>query len=153
MSPATTERDLSQYTGKRVIVTRNLPEPNEKGESAVEIEGQIEVANDLGLLIKPKGKVQLDLIPKAEVEEVRLAESASKPLKRTTLKVVKPGQARRHLVERHGVTLDWANNVTEEQAFDYHLGLDHEALDLGHVHSDKAAPDADAEATADGEAA
>jgi hypothetical protein len=136
-----TADQLAEYTGKRVTVVRNLSEPNEAGESAVEVEGQVQVGNELGLLIKPKGKLQFDLINLDEIEEISLVKEGSKPLKRSKIAHVKIGGARRHLLERHGVTLKWANEATEEQAKEYHDSLNHEELDLGHVHVDKADKD------------
>lgn len=136
--PKYTEAQLAEFAGKRVTVTQNLSEPNEKGESAVEIEGVVEIGNALGLLIKPKGAVQLKMIGVDEIEEIVPAKEKSQALKRAELQPVKLGQARRHLMERHGVTLKWVNENTEEAAFEYHESLDHEQLDLGHVHKEKA---------------
>ena len=138
MSTTTTERDLAQYEGKRVVITQNLKEPNENGESAVEVEGQVQVGNENGVLLKPKGKTNFTLIEAGDIEEIRLAPEKDKNIKASKLRLVKVGQARRHMLERHGVTLSWANSVTEEQALEYHNTLDHEELDLGHVHVDKA---------------
>ena len=131
------EEQLAEFKDKKVVVTRNLAEPNEKGESAVEVEGTVQIGNALGLLIKPKGKTNFELIPAAEIEEITLAKESNKAIKRSKLQPVKLGQARRHLLERHGVQLAWVNSVTEEQALEYHNSLDHEDLDLGHVHVEK----------------
>lgn len=144
MSTATTT-DLSQYTGKKVIVTQNLAEPDKDGATAIEVEGTVQVGNASGVLIKPKGKATFDLIEAASIEEIRLAPEKDKAFKASKLKLVTVGQARRHLLERHGVTLKWANSVTEEQALEYHNSLNHEELDLGHVHSAKADAAAPAE--------
>lgn len=133
-----TATDLSQYTGKKVIVTQNLAAPDADGNSAVEVEGTVQVGNASGVLIKPKGKATFDLIEAASIEEIRLAPEKDKAFKASKLKLVTVGQARRHLLERHGVTLKWANSVTEEQALEYHNSLNHVELDLGHVHSEKA---------------
>jgi hypothetical protein len=129
-----TATQLGEYVNKKVTVTRNLAEPNEKGESAVEVEGTVQAGNQLGILIKPKGKVSFDLIPIGEIEEIVLAAEGAKKFKRSKLQLVKVGQARRHLLERHGVQLTWVNTVTEEQAHEYHQSLNHEDLDLGHIH-------------------
>lgn len=137
MSTQTEERNLAQYDGKKVTVVRNLPEKNEAGEASVELEGVVQVGNTLGLLIKPKGKVQFELVPAEEIEEIYLTPESAKKLKRSKLKLVTLGQARRHLAERHGYTLAWVNEATEEQAFEHHTSLDHEAMDLGHIHVDK----------------
>lgn len=137
MTTTTEERDLSQFKDKRVVVTRNLPEPNDKGESAVEVEGLVQVGSALGLVIKPKGQTKFDLIPAEEIEEIHLAKDSSKPLKASKIKLVELGQARRHLLERHGYTLEWVNSVDEETAKQHHDEIDHEAEGLGHVHSAK----------------
>lgn len=143
--------DYSEFQGKKVVVVRNLSEPNEKGESAVEIEGLAQSANELGILIKPKGKVSLELIPADEIEEVSFAPEKEKPLKAKTLKPVSYGQARAHLLERHGVDLEWVNSVSEQEAYDYHKSLDHEELNLGHVHGEKESKSKAEEAIADAE--
>lgn len=128
---------LAQFRNKRVKVVVNLPEKNEKGELAVEMEGTVQAGNELGLLIKPKGKVKFELIERGLIEEIVLVTEKSSELERTSLKPVKIGQARRHLMERHGYTLSQANALTEEEAMEIHEKIDHEADDLGHIHSDK----------------
>lgn len=133
-----TDVSLADYTGKKVIITQNLDQPDKEGNSAVEIEGTVQVGNSDGVLIKPKGKATFDLIEARSIEDIRLAPEKDKSFKASKLKLVTIGTARRHLLERHGVTLAWANSVTEEQALDYHNSLDHVELDLGHVHTAKA---------------
>jgi hypothetical protein len=124
-----TVTDYSEYVGKKVILTRKL----EDG-SADEVEGTVEVANAGGILIKPKGKVQMVLIEGENVEQVVLAPDSAKKLKAKKLKPITLGQARSHLLERHGGTLTEVNSMTEEEAFSFHESLDHDAADLGHVH-------------------
>lgn len=132
--PKFTAAQLDEYKGKKVVVTVNLAEPNEKGEGAVEYEGTIQAGNELGFLIKPKGQVQFKLLDRASIEDVRLVQDKSATIKRSKLQLVKVGQARRHLLERHGATLTQVNGLTEEQAMEHHNGIDHEASDLGHIH-------------------
>jgi hypothetical protein len=132
--PKYTADQLGEYQNKRVKVIRNLSEPDENGNGAVEIEGTVQAGNELGLLIKPKGQVSFKLIDRAEIEDISLVADKSSELKRSKLKPVKVGQARRHLLERHGYKLTDVNGMTEEQAMEFHDSLDHEALDLGHVH-------------------
>lgn len=136
-----TADQLAEYAGKQVTIVRNLADSSD----AVEVEGKVQVGNQLGLLIKPKGKVQFDLIPIGEIEEVSLAKDGNKALKRSKLQLVKVGQARRHLLERHGYTLEWVNSVTEEQAQAHHDEIDHEKADLGHLHVEKSDNDSDSE--------
>lgn len=131
--------DYSQYNGQKVVLTL-VPE----GESTEpgKLEGKVEVGNALGVLFKIKGKAQPELVEASRITGVEAAPEKPKELKAKTLKPVELGGVRAHLLERHGVSLDWANSVTEEQAKEYHDGLDHEALKLGHVHK---APEASTE--------
>lgn len=129
------EQDLSQYNDKKVIVTHKAKD----GADGVETEGTVQTGNELGLLIKPKGKTGLALINKDDIDDIKLVPSSAKALTRKTLKPVELGQARTHLAERHGYTLSQVNKMSEEEAFETHAGIDHEAADLGHVHGDKSA--------------
>lgn len=144
--------DYSEFVGKKVIVTRNLPTPNEKGEGAVEVEGTLEAANEFGVMLKPKGQVKAEIINASEIEEIRFAPEKVKAVKAKTLKVIEHGQAKSHLLERHGYTLTEVNEMTETQAYELHKGIDHVAADLGHVHGEKEKAPA-AEAVADEESA
>ena len=148
MAPST---PYGEFVGKKIVLTRNLDQPNDKGELAEEIEGTLEAANDQGILFKPKGKVKPDIIVTKDIEDIRYAPEKAKNLKAKTLKPITYGQARSHLLERHGMTLSEVNAMTEEQAFKYHQELDHVAAGLGHVHGEKESPAA--EAVADEEAA
>lgn len=129
--------ELSKYQSKRVVVVRNLAEPNEKGERAVEIEGLAQAANALGVLIKPKGKTNVELIELHDIEEISFAPEKNKILKPKSLRPVTYGQAKSHLLERHGYTLTEANALTEEEALETHDKIDHVEDDLGHIHEDK----------------
>lgn len=139
--------DYDKFEGKKVVLTRNLEKPNERGETAVELEGTVEAVNDLGIMFKPKGQVKPEILLNPEIEEVRYAPEKSKKAKAKKLKPVEHGQAKSHLLERHGLTLTKVNGFTEEQALEYHNAIDHVAADLGHVHEDKADSEA-AEAVA-----
>lgn len=144
--------ELEQYNGKRVVVTKNLKEPNEKGELAVEIEGTVEAANALGLMVKPKGRVNLELIELADIEAVAFAPEKLTPIKQKVLKLVTHGEARKHLAERHGIDLEWINANSEAAALEYHNSLDH--TNLGHRHEAKdKAPAAEAVAESEDNAA
>lgn len=135
----TATRDFTDFTGKKVIITRNLAEPNEAGDTAVELEGKAESANSLGILFKAKGKTGLELIEASEIEDVRLAPETDKKLTAKTLKVTELGSAKQHLLDRHGLTLTDINGLDEGAAHTYHAELDHKSLDLGHVHGAKPA--------------
>lgn len=130
--------DLQQYEGKKVVLVRNLSEPNEKGERAVELEGTAVKANALGVMFKPKGRTNVELIELGEIESVSLAPDGDKKIAAKMLKPVELGSAKSHLLERHGFTLGKVNGMTEEDAFKAHESIDHKASDLGHYHGVKA---------------
>lgn len=123
----TASQDFSQYTDKRVNLTK-------VGDGQEAVEGKVEMGNALAVLFKPKGKSQPELIEAGDIANIELVAEKSKAFTAKKLKAVDLGGVRAHLLERHGVTLEWANSVTEEQAAEYHGSLDHAALLLGHVH-------------------
>jgi hypothetical protein len=127
-----TELDLSQYDGKRVVVTHNQADG-----TAAETEGTVQTGNSLGLLIKPKGKSAVEIIEAGDIEGIILAPEKQKNFGVTYLKVVELGGARKHLLDRHAATLTAVNSMTEEDAFKLHASIDHEDSDLGHVHGEK----------------
>ena len=129
--------DYTKFVGKKVIVTRNLDKPNEKGELAVEVEGTVEAANVHGVMLKPKGQVKPEILNLDEIEEIRFAPEKAKNIKAKVLKPIEHGQARGHLLERHGLTLKEVNALSEEEALEFHESIDHVAKDLGHVHGSK----------------
>jgi hypothetical protein len=141
------DTDYKQYAGKRVVVTRNLKEPNDKGELAEELEGTLVAANPLGIMFTPKGQTKAEIIESGDIEEVRLAPDKAKKLTARKLQPVELGKARAHLLERHGLKLADVNKLTEEDALEYHDQLDHVALDLGHIHvAEQTQAEKDAEA-------
>lgn len=132
----TATADLQEYVNKRVTLIWNKAGETE----ASELEGSIEAVGPDTLLLKPKGRTKLEFIPLAEIEPDSLhlvEETGDRKLKAKKIKPVELGNARSHLLERHGITLSQANEMIEEQAFSYHADLDHVALDLGHVHKSK----------------
>lgn len=134
---------LEQFDGKRVVVTHNTD------NGAEQIEGKVETGNALGLLIKPKGKTNLQLILADTIEDVQYAAEPVRELKQKELAPIGYGQVRRHLLDRHGYTLKDINQMDEAQAHQFHNDLDHS--ELGHTHVEKTAePEAE---TADEDAA
>lgn len=139
---------LTQYTDQKVIVQVKLDEPNAEGATLVEVEGTCLAANELGVLFKPKGRTKAELIEADKIESINFAPEKARVLKPISLKEVAYGDARKHLLERHGVALSWVNNeaTTEASALEYHQTLDH--ADLGHNHDpkpEKAKDEADTE--------
>lgn len=139
------DTDLSKYEGQKVIVQVKLDTPDESGATLIEVEGKAEAANALGILIKPKGRTQVELIEASKIESVEIAPESEKKLAAKSLAIVDLGKARQHLLDRHGLTLDEANGLTEEAAFDYHNEVEHGGL--GHKHEDKKAAEERAENT------
>lgn len=127
--------DLAQFQGNKVVVQVLLDEPNEKGETLIELEGKAEAANALGVLIKPKGRTQVELIERGKIESIELAPESEKKLTSRSLLPVDFGKVRQHLLDRHGNTLEEVNGLTEESAQTYHNDLEHDGF--GHKHEAK----------------
>lgn len=134
--------DLAKYAGQKVIVTVNLTEANEKGETSVELEGTAQSANELGILLKPKGKTSVKLIEASQIERVQFAPEEAKALKAKPLQPVKYGNARQHLADRHGVPLADVNQLSEESALSYHEDVEHDQTVISHFHQEKKADEA-----------
>ena len=101
--------------------------------SLEEVRGTIQAATVAGIAFKQKGKPGLELIPSADlIEEIDYAPVKQKSVTQKKLKPIEFGQARQHLIDRHGVELSWAKDADEKAAFEYHNGLDHS--NLGHTH-------------------
>jgi hypothetical protein len=129
--------NFEQFIDKKVTFVRN-----EAGKTeAEEVEGTVVAVNGGIVMLKPKGKTTPTLIPEGEIENMDFAADKAKSLTRKTLKVVEYGQARAHLLERHGAKLALVNKLSEKEAFEQHKEIDHENEDLGHVHGDKPKPE------------
>ena len=139
-----TAEQMEQYEGQKVIVTV-LPNPDKEETENQTYEGKAEVANATGMLLKAKGRSGLHLLALDQVVGVEFAPEKPKKIAVKTVKVVKYGNVRQHLADRHGYTTDDLVEVSEEQALDAHTNLDHAAESLAHVHGDKKAAKAEAE--------
>lgn len=125
-----TVEELQPFVEKEVV----LHKIKEDG-SMEQLIGTIKAATIAGVPFKTKGKAGIDLIQVKDIEEVALAPSKEKSVTQKKLAIVEMGNARQHLIDRHGVELSWAKNASEKEAFDWHATLDH--TNLGHVHVDK----------------
>jgi hypothetical protein len=144
--------EFDQYQGKKVILTVADATEENPGQTK-EIEGTATAANALGIMLKPKGKTGLELYEADTIQSVAYAPEKEKELKAKTLKVVEYGNAKQHLVDRHGYKLSEINKMSEQEAFDFHNDLDHVELELGHVHGEKeSAASGGAEAAAESDA-
>lgn len=100
--------------------------------STKEITGTIKAATVAGVPYKEKGKAGLELTTVDKFYEIDYAPVKAKSVTQKKLNPVEFGQARQHLIDRHGVQLSWAKDATEKDAFEWHNNLDHS--DLGHSH-------------------
>lgn len=129
--------NLEQYEGKRVSLVRRDPENPEQN---VEVEGRVESAMPGAIAFKPKGKSTLDLIEADQIENITLVEENTAAVTQSVLQPVKLGSVRRHLADRHGVTVSEANGLTEEQATERHNALhegDKDSKQISHRHGTK----------------
>ncbi len=130
------DTDYTKFTNQKVILVKTGATADAPAE---EIEGIVQVGNEKGVLIRPKGRTRMELVESAQIIEVRRVVEKPVPLKRKSLKPIEYGAARSHLLERHGADLATINAMTEDEALDLHNSIDHVADDLGHIHEDKAA--------------
>lgn len=124
--------------GDKVTVVRKVQDGEET------LNGKVEVSNEMGLVIKPTGKVNVVLIEKAAVVSVSVDALPVKVIKVKKLMPLQPTDARSHLTTHHGYTLAQVNadGFSDADAFTVHQGLDHAGLGHNHENQSKgAAPD------------
>jgi hypothetical protein len=118
---------LEGYSGKQVV----LHVVNDEN-GLDELEGTVVSASEVGMAFKEKGKRDLRLIEPSQIEEIEVAPEAPKKTPQKKLQQVTNKSARQHLLDRHGYLRSWANEVSDDEAFAEHEGIDHS--DLGHRH-------------------
>lgn len=128
--------DYEKFIGKKVVLVQLLDKPNEKGEGAEELEGTLEAVAGEMVMFKQKGKTSPTLIETSKIDNIDHAPEKAKNLTARKLKPIDFGQARAHLLDRHGMTLAQVNEMSEKDALALHEQIDHDGL--GHVH--EAAP-------------
>lgn len=138
--------DYTEFTGQRVSLVRKA----EDGGENVTVEGRVQIGNELGILIKPKGKTVVDMV---EAENIVSIEAIPEGLKKVSQRKMRPTElsgVRAHLALYHGVALETVNDesYTDVKAAAYHDTLDHSALGHNHALADKDAAE-DAAETAD----
>lgn len=124
--------DFSPYLHEKVLVTTDDQE----------LEGRVEAASPVGIVLKLKGRASL-LVEARDIESIQVITSVE-PIKQKAIATVAAGKYREHLANRHGWRLSDIKNLTEAEAEAIHLDLDHS--DLGHRHSTPASVAAVAEA-------
>jgi hypothetical protein len=111
-----------------------ITEPD--GSSTEDIEVTIDaIANNM-VLLRRKGKSQIEMLMADVITSFETVESAAKngtaKIKQRALLPLDAAKARRHLLDYHSVSLSWINENSPETALEYHETLDHS--DLGHNH-------------------
>lgn len=127
-----TLEDLQPHVEKEAVLHLKQDDGSLK-----EVTGTIKAATVAGVPFKTKGKAGIDLLTVDQIEEVAAAPPKAKSVTQKKIDLVADGGMRQHLADRHGIELEWCKNATEEQAVEFHNGIDHSKL--GHVHVDKKA--------------
>lgn len=125
--------DLSQYDNRKVLVRFDSDE--------AELEkGTVTAATPLGIIFKPYGKSNADLIPATRIRHIELQPDDTE-LKPRRVNPVTLSNVKRHLVDWHGYHLADVNAMTPEHALAFHEGTlegvpspDHNLL--GHYHAE-----------------
>lgn len=123
-----------ELSGKKAVITYNLETPNAQGETAVEVEGTILGAAEMGVMFRPRGNQQPVMVHNHQIEEIRGVNVTKRDIAQKLLKAITLDDARAHLADRHAFPLATVNAMTAGEAFNTHLTIDHEPL--GHAHRD-----------------
>lgn len=144
--------EVEAFTDKRVTVQYNSDADADGTREVIEQDGTLMAAQPgIGIMFRPKGQNQGVLVDEANVLDIVLAPTPPKKVRQKKLKEISTSDARQHLADRHGTSLEWVNTATPEQALEYHGTLNHE--DLGHTHvSENAESTEQAEVVSDGDA-
>lgn len=100
-------------------------------------EGSVVAASNSGLLVKPRGASLAELIASTEIVDLNILRDPNSKIILRRLRLVKVGEVRQHLADRHGLTLDFLDEYDDLQFLQYHITLDHS--NLSHIHEDKKA--------------
>lgn len=127
---------FADVADRKVIITHDVPDGDTM--TSVETEGTLmAVAPEIGIMVRPKGRQQGELITADRVTNIEYAETAIRDLKQKTLKVEGLETVRQHLADRHGYKLSDINPMSPADALAFHGGIDHS--ELGHGHNEKKA--------------
>lgn len=128
--------NLDQYENQRVLLVRNVTE-DDGSIVAEESEGTVLAVNAEagGILFKPKGRVQAQLLMTDDLESIEFAPIKEKSITVRWLKDVKFGMTRQHLADRHGWPVAEVDRLSEAEALEEHGQIDHEGL--SHRHGEK----------------
>lgn len=126
--------EADALTGKRVTIVYNLDEPDASGNLAVEVEGIVMAAAEMGVMIRLRGMQVGEMIHADKVESIAPISGNNRDVVARILKPSTLDDVRAHLADRHGFTLSTVNSLTSLAGFTAHGGIDHE--NLGHKHSE-----------------
>ena len=103
---------------------------NDEGRE-VEIEGTIEAASAAGVVLRQKRARRSEVYAAHQILDAEVL-VVGKRLKRRQLAPLEEGEARQHLIDRHGYKMEDIEQLSEEEALEFHAGIDH--APLGHSH-------------------
>jgi len=117
--------NYEELVGKLVVI--------EKTNGEV-LNGTLEAANPgVGAVLKPKGKARTILLEWDEIQEISRKARGPKKLRQKHLKPIEITAVRDHLIDRHGYELEAIQALSDQEAAEFHDGLDHSTL--GHDHA------------------
>lgn len=127
--------DLELFIGKKVTIS--LSERTEGVEvlPAETFDATVEAANDKAVMLKRKGKANIEFLDAAVVTACTLQEAAEPVVKARRQDPVTIDNIKRHLVDRHGYAVADINKMAATDAYSFHEGIDH--APLGHFHAVK----------------
>lgn len=125
--------------GQRILLTVK----GEDGGDADQFEATVESVNEMGVLVRRKGRAALKLYAADDVIETQVLPEKPKTLKPKRINPLKLGAAREHLVLHHGYKIADIQDRSEEWALEFHNSqIDHEGL--GHFHAEAKKQEGDA---------
>jgi hypothetical protein len=140
----------AEFEKKKVVIT--LGDPSNPDAETEELEGTVLSVTPVAIMFKPKGSGGSSILMVEQVLAMQPLATGPTTIKQKTLRPVELGGVRQHLADRHGFTLAWVNDHTEEQAAEIHNQQHIDLADsLGHTHN-AAPPTAREQAIAGAEA-
>lgn len=120
--------NLEEYLDKKVTI-----QVKDGDDDMKELTGKVDTVNAFGLLLK-NGQA-LDLVEVDDILDIEPFVEGDKKVTQRWIKEVELGQYRRHLADRHALTLETVNAMSEETAEAAHDAIDHGPL--SHEHGEK----------------
>lgn len=134
---------ITEYVGKRVDITFSPEAFDGETDPVTQVTGKVENANEIGFVFKPAGSSKSRLYQVEHIETIAMAPEAEPVLRARRLDPATLKGVKRHLVDRHGYTLEDINAMSPERGLDFHDDeVNHEGL--GHFHAEPKAKQDDA---------